>query len=248
MQRGTRIPDSIADFLAVESFLNGFGKWRLTKMLSEKGIDISHESVRRAKNTRRRELELRLSEALKRLRSKNELEALHTRLTLRLIDLIVSNAKLATIKRFYEKYLELTLRTLKTLFDADMDYSSILKNVELTDMFIHHYEIDTGENFEAKYRTAIDKFIEAFKLMSFIELKEKGKAQLEGLKESLKALYEACTKAVDDRIAFGLGEKDFFFLMIKGMLGPDEDYLSWRSTDEANERNEDKHETREEGE
>lgn len=226
MPKGIKIPQTIADFLAVESYLNGFGHKKLTKILSEKGIDLSHEGVRRVKNTRRQELEEAINNARKRLKSKNEIEALHTLASLRLIDLIVSNISADVVKHFYNRYLEATLQTLKVLFDSGEDYTGILKNVELVDMFVHHREVDMLESFENKNRTAIDILAEAFKLMSTVELKRKRRSS-ESVKNLLKNLYEACTKTLDSQISFGLTEKDFFFLMIKGMLGPDEDYLEW---------------------
>lgn len=234
MKQGERTPEEILDFLAVESYLNGFGKYRLQKLLKEKGFEMSLEGVRRVKNKRRLELEEKLEGALKRVNSENEIERLHTQVSLRTVDLIVSNLSHKDVLKIYEMYLTISIITIKALFDLQEDFSWVDKNISIVEMFVHHREIDEGVSFETDNRAKFAIIKSAFSLLATANATEiidqtavfKSKA-----KAKLEAFYEIQVQILKKITGQDFKEDEYFFKMIKGMCGFDEDFETWKRGD-----------------
>lgn len=240
---GVRLtPDSVVDFLAVESYLNGLGYKKLTKLLNEKSIQLSTASVRRLKNERRAELEQMILRCQRRLANWNkikdlgvgvekELEVEHTRVSFRIIDVMVSRMGFSRVEDFYKGYISATAVTVKALFELDADFDAITTNVELVDAFKHHRELSEGQFFDDKLRLMLDEILEGFRILRNTEFPDiHDTSVVDKATRMLEQLYELSTKELDQILKWDLRKNQFFFISIKGMLGPDDDYLNWEKS------------------
>lgn len=226
----------IVDFLAVESYLNGFGHKKLTRILREKSINLSESTVRRLKNERRKELEDWIRDAIRQVKERRrgltsgkaqDLETLHTKATLRIIDVFVCNLPFELRHTFYEFFMLASGVTVKAMFDLYQSFGRIVRNVELVDAFRHHVEISEMRTMGDKLRQDFDTIVDGFRMLMGVSVDIRDRSYVEKAVATLTDLYETATRVVNDVLHWDLDETTYFFTQVAGMLGPDEDYLSW---------------------